>query len=387
VVNTTYDPILEARDLHRIRVFALSPPRMGTALVLESGTGEALIIKTGERVPDARLGNYRRSFLVDLSPHGVRMDVQLPSRDPSFLFQGTVNFSCRVEDPVDVARRGIRDMMATVRPSLVRIMRKIAREYDIAEFNAAEAALNEELDKYRGDSAIRLGSYSVELHVGGEDAKRSSTDYHNTNRYTRMEGLRRGAMSEVVAGGRDGLVAQWMAKHGGDPSRILDMEAEEKALEAENLLRAMGILTSSSGETEAFDTRQERRRLLGRFLSDYGAAPELESSRPGTRRSRVAGSLSPGGSVEGVTESAESTNGAGETNGHDRMRGVGRDGAGAGEPTEGEHRPRPSETDHSTGEATGDDGRGSRVSRVRGAYEDRSSRRRPQPRDPDAPER
>jgi hypothetical protein len=286
---TTFDPILEVQELRRYRVFTpLASPQLGTALVLEPGEGAPLVIQAGDRVPESRLGWYRRSFLIDLGQYGLRLEEQLPSADPAFLFDASVTFSCRVGDPAQVAARNIRDMAAAVRLPLVRIMRTVARNYDISQFNLAEAALNDALSGYTGDAAVFLGSYLVELSVGGAAAN-SSAEYYDLARDTRLDGIRRRDMSDVVGGGRDELIAQWLAKHGGDPTSLLALEAESKRLESEHLLRAMGILTSSGDESEPFDTREERRRLLGRFLEDHGGAAELD--RPVRRR--LSGSLAP----------------------------------------------------------------------------------------------
>lgn len=298
MANVTYDPILEVQELRRFRVFTpLSPPRHGTALVLEPEVGEPLLITAGTRVPDARLGHYKRSSLVDLGQHGLRMEEQLPSRDPAFLFRSTVTFSCQVAEPEVFALRGIHDMAGCLRPALVRVMRDVARRYDISDFNAAEAALNRALDEFPADPAVHLGEFLVELSAGDEAAARSSTDYYNASRDTRMEGDRRRTMSGVVAGGRDEMIAQWLATHGGDPSAILDAEAEAKAQETHNLLQAMSILASSGGDTEPFDTREERSRLLSRFLSEYNS-PSSREGHHRSIRSRVAGSLSAGRSTD-----------------------------------------------------------------------------------------
>ena len=284
--TTTYDPILEVQELRRFRILApLASPAIGTALVLEPYAGEPLIIKAGERVPEARMGAYRRSFLVDLGQYSLRLEERLPSRDPSFLFPCAVTFSCRVLDPAAVARLNIRDMTAALRLSMVRIMRGVARDYDVSEFNEAEPALNGALEHFRGDRAIELSGFLVEFAPGGE--------YLDTLRGIRMDDIRRRAMEGVVAGGRETMYAQWLAKHDGDPSELIQYDAESKALESEHLLRAMQIISSSGEKTEAFDTNAERRRLLGRLVSDPGiGAPER--SIGGSRRSRLAGSLSSG---------------------------------------------------------------------------------------------
>ena len=372
--TTTYDPILETRELSRFRVFApLASPGLGTALVLQPAEGDPLVIEAGQRVPEARLGDYRRSFLVDLGQYGLRMDERLPTRDPSFQFQCSVTFNCRVLDPAAVARMNIRDMTSAVRLTLVRIMRRVGRDYDISGFNDAEAALNDALERFRGDRAIQLSSFLVELAPGGE--------YHDTMRGIRMDDIRRGAMEDVVAGGQQSIWAQWLAKHDGDPSELIELEARSKALEQEHLLDAMRIVSSSGEKTEPFDTNAERRRLLGRLVSD----PEIGSldRGRGSRRSRLAGSLSLGG----PTADAADLGDRGDSRGTpprepDVGPGAAGDGGASGRRDEGGSRtyrpgredgrgPRERRPDGSDGSAA-DDARGPRdaatppVSRVRG---------------------
>jgi hypothetical protein len=391
-MNTTYNPILEIQELRRFRVFTpLAAPRLGTALVLEPDTGEPLVIQAGQRIPDPHMGNYKRSFLIDLGQYSLRLEEELPSADPAFLFRGSVTFNCRVEKPEIIAQHGIRDMTASVRSPLVRMMRRIARMYDISNFNTAEAALNEELDKFSGDPAYHLSNYLVELSVGNEAAAQSSTNYYDTNRDIRIETIRRDAMSGVVAGGRDKLFAQWLAKYDGDPSALLEMEAEAKALESDNLLRAMSILAPRGGDTEAFDTREERRRLLRRFLSDSGAGTSPKREPTTLRRSRIAGSLGPSTSRRETREAPDPADGDSEAEPPDRSSRLrrGTDSA-AGHPEDGSaHPPVPKDGPAEEGTARGSSAEelhSPRASRVRGLRPNRPAPpRRATPRDPDAP--
>jgi hypothetical protein len=287
--TTTYDPILEVRDLPRVRVLnPVAAPQLGTALVLEQKAGAPLVVHAGEAVPEARLGAYRRSFLIDLGQYGLQLDEQLPSADPAFLFTCLVTFSCRVRDPALVASRNIRDMTAAVRLPLVRIIRSVARNFDIAQFNAAEVALNDELCTYTGDAAVELGSYLVELVVGG-GAATSGAEFHDVAREARLDAIRRREM-DGVATSREEMIKQWLIKNGGDPSELIALDAESKRIESENLLRAIGLLSSSDTDEEPFDTKAEKRRLLGSFIEKHGGS--VDGERP-VRRRRLGGSLAP----------------------------------------------------------------------------------------------
>lgn len=152
----TYDPILETAEPPQARPV---PPR--TALVLETARGARVLLHR-EQFPERQHAG-RRSHLVDLAIHGLAMEARLPSRDPSFGFDAMVSFSCQVTNPIMVATNGIRDVTAAVRPRLVKILRAVAQRYDVHDVAVAEAALNSALDRHYGNSALRLGLFTVEL--------------------------------------------------------------------------------------------------------------------------------------------------------------------------------------------------------------------------------
>ncbi|MFI9449485.1 hypothetical protein [Amycolatopsis sp. NPDC052450] len=284
--TVTYDPILELRELPRLRIFTpIAAPRLGTSLVLEPEEGPPLVIAAGDRVPEARLGKYHRSYLIDLGNYALSLEERVPSADPSFQFTATVSFTCRVHNPTEIAKRRVRDMTGSLRLQMARLMRQAAREYDISEFNQAEAAMNAHLAKFTGDSAVYLGGYLVELHAGGA-VEQSSAEFHDTSRAIRMDRMRREPMADVVRGGRDEMYAQWLAKRGGDPSQLLEFEATARADEAELMLRTMKALEPGEGG-EPFAFREERKKLTARLLG------EPSEDRPKKRKSRLTGSLAP----------------------------------------------------------------------------------------------
>jgi hypothetical protein len=287
MINTTYNPVLEVSEISWLRLATpIRSPRIGTALVLERTTGERVVVASGERVPERHLGRYHRSYLVDLGRYGVKLHEQLPSRDPSFPFLATITFACQVLDPVAVVASGITDMTAAVRASLTRTMRTVAARHDVLSVANAEAALNSALDRFTGNDVIGLDSFVVELDTGHTSA------IHEVRRTARLDGMRREEMAEVVRGGRDALIAQMLAKNDGDPSALMEHEAEMKTRENAHYLEALRIITASGETMEGFDARKHRTDILGRFLGPGGEEPR-ESGKRLSRRSRVVGSLVP----------------------------------------------------------------------------------------------
>ncbi|GLZ02644.1 hypothetical protein Acsp03_01110 [Actinomadura sp. NBRC 104412] len=66
----------------------------------------------------------------------------LVSRDPVFSFTGQVVVGCRVGEPAVVVARGIRDLGATLYDPIRRMLRPVAKRFDIKEFHEAEEALS-----------------------------------------------------------------------------------------------------------------------------------------------------------------------------------------------------------------------------------------------------
>ncbi|GAB3456381.1 SPFH domain-containing protein [Actinophytocola sediminis] len=168
----TYDPILKT-------AVPLTNPPTGTALVLETTPGGTLVVLPGEHLPDPDTAAYRRSHLVDLTLHRLSLEAELPSQDRSFVFAATVTFTCQVTNPAMVAAAGIRDLTSAIQPRLVKILRAVAQRYDVLDVAVAEAALNSALDRYYGNSAVRLGQFLVELETGDLSA------LHELRRLTR----------------------------------------------------------------------------------------------------------------------------------------------------------------------------------------------------------
>lgn len=339
--TTTYNPILERNELRSLRLTAIPSPAIGTTLVLEPHQGRVIVISPGQPVPSPRTGRYKRSYVIDMNRYELKLDLSLPTRDPSFHFRGTVSFACCVRMPDLVATRGITDVAAVVRLPFMRLLRRVAQDFDISEANHAEAELNEVLAPYPGDDAITVGGYLVELSHGSQ-ASASNADWHDASRRNRLDEVRRQAVRATARGGTEALIEDLLANHGGDPREVLDMISRGKALEVEQLLAAMEIMGRGERNSEPFDTVKERRKLLDHLMNG-GSGGETQSSHT-SRRSRLAGSLSKslesanavpdksatgdaaGGRAESTDDGAPekpATDGAGPSEGRrSRLRGV-----------------------------------------------------------------
>jgi hypothetical protein len=264
-VNQTYDPILEIVELRRVRLGALPPPAMGTALVLERPVGAPLVVPAGDRVPDPRKGNYRRMFRIDIANRGLSFTTTVPSENSAFPFSVEISFACQVVDPAAIARDNVRDMTAALTPSLTSIVRRVAGHFHALKTGPAEAAITGQLMTARSESAVRLSGFAVR--VGTVDAGHLVSAERDAVVLER----RRRAMEPVVQGGRDAMLAHTMAMNGGDPTAWLDREQEAKENNTTASLRALAVLMGSSEQLEGFNKTEISNKAMSTFFGSDGS--------------------------------------------------------------------------------------------------------------------
>jgi hypothetical protein len=278
-MNQTYDPILEIVELRRMRFGAVAPPVMGTALVLERPAAAPVVVLPGQRVPDARKGNYRRLFRVDVANRGLSFTTTVPSDNSVFPFSVEVTFACQVTDPTVIARDNIRDMTAALAPSLTSIVRRVASYFNALKTGQAEAAITGELTAAHPAAATRLSGFAVR--VSALDAGNLvSVERENVVNEKRLN-----AMKSVVDGGRDTILAHVMATNGGDPTPWLDREQDARDKNTAASLHALAALMGSSEEL-GFNKNEIANQALGTFFPDSASIapkPRLRD-RPDRKR-------------------------------------------------------------------------------------------------------
>lgn len=282
--HLTYDPVLDVQDLAWLRMLSpLRPPTPGRALILVPKEGHAVTIRPGEEIPGAWLGTYHKAITVDTTEHRLVLSVPLLSRDATFAFQSRVTLTCSVSDPAEVVARGIRDMSGALFDHIKQMLRSVSRDYDIAEFHDAEAALNRAVRDFDGDSAVRLRHLHVELLVDSEEAATSGREYRDVVRETRLNGMRRQRHLEMMrADGVEGLLAEIMEREG--PRAALELIERAEVSERDELMKTFKlVLERGDADREPFETAEIERTVLDRVLGGS------EAPFGGTRVSRVRG--------------------------------------------------------------------------------------------------
>lgn len=310
-MSRTYNPVREIVRLTGPRwTNPIKPPPFGHALVLEPAAGPPILVRPGEPVPRPRIGNYSRYYVVDMCAYRLGFEVRLPSSDPSFSFDTSVNFTCAVLDPVQVATRGVHDLAEQVRLSTIRDLRQTAGRFDILHLHAAEAELNDLLDGYHAGPMIEVGSFTVQLGTGEE--------IHEQVRKHRLSRLAHEHMVGIVDGGPRSIAAAELHTAGGDPTSYLDRLERADQREKQHALDVLGAL---GGGSEPTFTKSERMRLLER---SFGLPSSGEEPRRLARRPRLTSAIAT--SADGDTPAAE--HGQNGTQRPSRVRFSGEDGSG-----------------------------------------------------------
>lgn len=268
-MESTYDPILSGPEqLPYLQLRPLAPPRLGTALVLISAQGTLITCPAGSPVPAVRFGNYRSVYCIDTTEHQLVLTAQLPSSDPGFVFQAHVTYRCKVTDPADIAARQIHNVGELLRPFLIPLMRNATRRLDIAESATAEETIQRILSTAACDPAVEISSCSVEFPVRADEAESSGKEFRDTHRTNRITGMKSGAMRDLLIGGSPDLLALHLANHPEDTGPIMEMIVAGDIAEAQNMLQAISIMYGRNGaDEEPFETREERKKLMDRFLA------------------------------------------------------------------------------------------------------------------------
>jgi hypothetical protein len=267
----TYNPILESEPLARVRVLnPLRPPRPGTAMVLVPKDGEAVTVHNGEPISDARLGRYQHRYLVDISEHRLTLDVTLLSQDPNFGFRAKVALICRVGDPIQIVARGIEDISHALYDPIKRMLREVARDYDVHQFHEAENALNVSMEGFTGDRAIRLRNVRVELLVDDEEVATSGREFRDLARETRLEDIRRQRhLTMMREEGMEGLLAGIVEREG--PRAALEWIARAEEKERAELHAALETVFKHTGaDMEPWAVEEAVRPLIDRVATRSG---------------------------------------------------------------------------------------------------------------------
>jgi hypothetical protein len=275
-VTVTYNPILEVRVLPRFR-FSVRDirPKMNTALVLVPDTGEPLVVRSGQPVPQVRTANYRELYSIDVSDHLLELKCKLPSSDSAFVFNALVTYRCRVSDPAVVVQNSYTNVGAVLSPLLSRVLRNTTRNFDPDQAGQAEELANRDLQKLHSRLGFSITDCVVELALDSDEAdyKRKLRNVHHT---VEVESAELAHVMPYVEAGDVGMLALYIAKHRDQAAAVVELLMVRDHERGEQLIEAMKVVFAKGGPDEDFDIERARTRIVSRV------ADEISGERSGT---------------------------------------------------------------------------------------------------------
>lgn len=270
-MTRTYNPILDREDVPR-RWFrsSMTPPELGTAVVLVPKSGDPVVIWHGQRPQSTSIGKHRR-YVVDIANRGISFDMKAASANPVFPFAITVELACRVTNPFTIVRDNIQDMTAALMPSLAREVRDIAAMFDVLRPTEAARAIELRLGSAQPSGDVELTGYSVTV------APENTQGYVEAKQELGVQQLRRDGMKEVAQGSAEAQIAQLLATNHGDIREVLDYITNERNHDDAVKLKALEI--AMGGDLEDMDAADVQRNALTNIFGGNGNGGRRESMR------------------------------------------------------------------------------------------------------------
>jgi hypothetical protein len=193
--NQQFDPIVSV---------AMLPLFGASATAASSGTHTASVyVAVSEGTDEAAAGSgtaptflerLRRRYWhyeLDLTHHPVVLRLSLPAREEACAFTATVTLLWAVQNPVEVALQGVRDLKPVLWTFLNQTLRGVSRQFGIEEIRAAETEMRLALEKHSGEIGfgLRLPMVAVNLRLD-EDTERYLSQRVQTGRAGNLAGDR-----------------------------------------------------------------------------------------------------------------------------------------------------------------------------------------------------
>lgn len=195
--NQQFDPIVSVATLPMLGVTATAATSGGhTASVFVAvieGTDEATAGSRTEPTLRQRLRRQYWHYELDLTHHPVALQFSLPAREEAFAFTATVTLLWAVQNPVEVALLGVRDLKPVLWTFLNQTLRGVSRQFGIEEIRAAEAEMRLVLEKQSEEIGfgLKLPMVAVSLRLD-EDTAQYLSQRVQTSRAGNLAGDRHG---------------------------------------------------------------------------------------------------------------------------------------------------------------------------------------------------
>lgn len=301
----SFNPILEVRSLPRVRLNIRDlRATVTTALVLISDGAEPLVVRAGERVPNARTANYREAYVVDMTERTLTLGTALPSYDGALSFRAQVNCVCQVDDPVLIVRNSVRDAAETLRPLILRELRAVSSNFQAHQMGQAEKVIDRRLSEFRPEGiGLTIKRGSVELSLD-PDVERAIRTKHNVSASLETDQLRYDQLIPMIESGDTGLLAMYLGRNPGQAGAVFDLLLTHENERGAQMIEAIKTAMAGRSPDDDFQIEDARTRMIDKAVEGLSGSAG--------RGGRLRGSLLRGEEVPEIGRAPEPS-GSGET--------------------------------------------------------------------------
>lgn len=261
--------------------------------------GVVIVAQTNDGVLEqvTRLGafsRYRRVYEVDVVAHRIDLPVRFPSVGDVYFFEGRVQASWQVHDPVAAVRNQLSDVSSRVGARISGVARQVARAFKIEQSVEAERAVNEELRKTPlvFDEGFKIVDCFVQISIDGE-ARTFLKQRESAHRNAELGSYRR--QGDIIDADHKGKLEGIRLKHEVEQQEVR-LQAVRRAFTGDNDLLYMHLANNPNDTghlIEMINNRdhvaQQDRRAVLQDLLDRGF---IQDSDVGSLRDAVLGDTS-----------------------------------------------------------------------------------------------
>jgi hypothetical protein len=165
----SYDPFLDPFGGRGSSRAPRGRPNSALVLYRQGAVQTFMWPKEPPRSGLARWARYDKVYRIDLRPHRLEWWVPVPAKGGVFTFEADVQAICRVADPEAVVDAQAHDPLELLKPSIVRMLRQVSRDFDIRRSVEAEAAVRKALaSSPLIEYGFELGQFDVQLRLDKE---------------------------------------------------------------------------------------------------------------------------------------------------------------------------------------------------------------------------
>jgi SOS-response transcriptional repressor LexA len=297
-----YNPIIAMEKIRRLRPFRHPTPEPDVALVLFRGGHPLVTLWPGDRLSAMKIiwGNYKIIYEVDITEHWFGFDCTLPCKGDAFHFHAEVRVVYSVDDPATIVRRKAINACEDLTPLVIQTMRRISRNHDVEEIDAAERTITEAVERGAYDVGFKVNRCVVSLSLE-EDARayirklrqierdkereRREAELQRQRDELELERMRvkMDFYSPLIREGHWQLLALQLTNHPEDVATVAQMLSQQRQAEMEHRLEVLKVMLDK-GALEDFDVEEAGKRVLQRLVESLALEPGARALDSETER-------------------------------------------------------------------------------------------------------